>query len=158
MKPTVSLRHTGESDRPLLLRLFASTRAGELAMLPLDEAAKQAFVRMQFEARERSYRAQVPDARFDVILLDSAPIGRLTVARREREIRVVDLALLPEQRGGGIGTTLLEQLAAEADASAATLTLHVEVHNRARSLYQRIGFTEVSRDGVYALLRRLPTR
>jgi ribosomal protein S18 acetylase RimI-like enzyme len=157
MTPAVSLRPAGESDRGLLLRLFASTRARELALLPWDGAEKEALVRMQFEAQERSYRAQAPDARCDVVLLAGAPIGRLTVSRGQREIRVLDIALLPEKRGVGIGTLLMEQLAAEADAAAAVLTLHVELHNRARSLYERLGFSEVSRDGVYALLRRLPT-
>jgi ribosomal protein S18 acetylase RimI-like enzyme len=157
MSPALSLRPVDESDQPLLVRIFASTRASEFALLPLDEDAKQTLVRLQFEAQERSYRAQAPDARDDIVLLDGAPIGRLTVARREHEIRVVDIALLPEQRGGGIGTALLNQLTAEADAAAAIITLHVDLHNRARSLYERLGFTQVSHDGVYALLRRQPT-
>jgi GNAT superfamily N-acetyltransferase len=154
--PAVSLRPAGESDRPLLLLVFASTRADELAALPWDEAAKEAFLRMQFDAQERSYRAQMPDATFDVVLVDGEPVGRLVVARTDREIRVVDIALLPEHRGAGIGTLLLERVAAEADAAGVVTTIHVGLRNRARTLYERLGFAEVSRDGVYALLRRPP--
>jgi ribosomal protein S18 acetylase RimI-like enzyme len=157
MTPEVTLRPAGESDRPLLLRVFAGTRARELALLPGDDAAKQAFLRLQFEAQERSYRAQTPDAGVSVVLLDGEPVGRLIVARREREIRIVDIALLPEHRGAGIGTRLLRRLLAEADALGAATTVHVTLGNRARALYERLGFTEVGRDGVYAAMRRPPT-
>jgi ribosomal protein S18 acetylase RimI-like enzyme len=111
---------------------------------------------MQFEAQDRSYRGLTPHASSHIVLRDGEPIGRLIVARRDGEIRVVDIALLPEHRGVGIGTLLLRQVAAEADAAGAVTTIHVELHNRARVLYERLGFVEVSRDGVYALLRRPP--
>jgi ribosomal protein S18 acetylase RimI-like enzyme len=154
MTPGVALRPAGASDRPLLLRVFAGTRARELALLPGDEAARDAFLRLQFDAQERSYRAQSPDAAVDVVLVDGEPAGRLIVARGEREIRILDIALLPEYRGAGIGTALLRRLLAEADARGAATTIHVALSNRARALYERLGFVEVSRDGVYAALRR----
>jgi len=148
----IELRPAGDADRPLLLRVFAGTRARELAFLPQD--AREAFVAQQYEAQERSYRAQAPDARCDVVLRDGEPVGRLIVARGAREIRVVDIALLPEHRGAGIGSALLRQVLAEADALGAATTVHVALTNPARALYERLGFAEVSRDGVYAAMRR----
>jgi ribosomal protein S18 acetylase RimI-like enzyme len=156
MTPAVTLRPAGESDRPLLLRVFAGTRERELALLPGDAAARDAFLRLQFAAQERSYRAQTPEASCDVVLADGEPVGRLVVARRPGEIRLVDIALLPEHRGAGIGTALLARLLAEADAAGAVTTLHVGLGNRARGLYERLGFTEAGRDGVHAAMRRLP--
>jgi ribosomal protein S18 acetylase RimI-like enzyme len=152
MTGEVALRPAGDADRPLLLRVFAGTRERELAFLP--EAAREAFVAQQFAAQERAYRAQAPDARCDVVLRDGEPVGRLIVARGEREIRVVDIALLPEHRGAGVGTALLRRLLAEADADGAATTVHVALANPAQALYQRLGFVEVSRDGVYAAMRR----
>jgi ribosomal protein S18 acetylase RimI-like enzyme len=84
------------------------------------------------------------------------PAGRLYVARWEDEIRIVDIALLPDFRGRGLGTALLEDLMAEADAAGKPLSIHVEQNNPARSLYDRLGFEEAGEFGVYVLMRRAP--
>ena len=96
------------------------------------------------------------DASFDVVLVDGEPVGRLYVHRGETEIRVVDIALLPEYRGSGIGKSLLRKLLAEADAATKSVTVHVERFNPALRLYERLGFHEIADHGVYLLLERRP--
>jgi ribosomal protein S18 acetylase RimI-like enzyme len=125
-------------------------------VVPWDDAQKGSFLRMQFEAQDRWYREQMPDASFDVVLVQGERAGRLYVDRREDEIRIVDIALLPEHRGHGIGTRLLRQLLAEADASAMRVTIHVERFNPALRLYERLGFVQAADRGVYLLLERRP--
>ena len=125
--------------------------------MPWDDAAKEAFLRMQFEAQDSWYRGQMPNASYEVILVDGEPAGRLYVDRRPDEIHVVDIALLPDYRGRGIGSALLSDLLAEADGSGKRATIHVERFNRARTLYERLGFAEVAEHGVYLLLERPPT-
>jgi ribosomal protein S18 acetylase RimI-like enzyme len=71
---------------------------------------------------------------------------------------VVDLALLPAHRGAGLGTALLREVFDEADAAGLPVTIHVEVMNRARRLYERLGFRQVATDGAYLLLARQPAR
>jgi ribosomal protein S18 acetylase RimI-like enzyme len=44
---------------------------------------------------------------------------------------------------------LLNELMRERDV----MTLHVESRNRARSLYERLGFTIVCEDGIYIEMR-----
>jgi ribosomal protein S18 acetylase RimI-like enzyme len=91
-----------------------------------------------------------------VALADEAPAGRLYVWRAEKEIRIMDLTVLPGFRGRGIGTLLLSSLATESDASGVPLTIHVERGNPARRLYERLGFVEAEDKGVYLFLRRPP--
>ena len=79
-------------------------------------------------------------------------MGRLYVARWEKEIRIVDITVLPEFRGSGIGTELLRDLQDEARTAGKSLTIHVERFNRALELYQRLGFKQVEDKGVYLLL------
>ncbi|HEX6939117.1 MAG TPA: GNAT family N-acetyltransferase, partial [Longimicrobiales bacterium] len=69
-----------------------------------------------------------------------------------------DIALLPEHRGRGIGTALLEALIAEADAAGKPVSIHVEQYNPARRLYARLGFREVEDLGVYVFMERPPGR
>jgi ribosomal protein S18 acetylase RimI-like enzyme len=136
--------------------VYASTRAEELAVAPWDDAQKDAFLRSQFEAQDAWYREHYADASFDVIVVDGEPAGRLYVHRGDREIRIVDIALLPEHRGIGIGTTLLRDLLAEADAAGKRVTIHVERFNPARRLYERLGFSIAEDRGIYLFLERPP--
>ncbi len=71
------------------------------------------------------------------------------VDRRPGDIRIVDIALLPEFRGEGVGGRLLAQLMDEAAASGRKLSIHVEIHNRAAELYDRLGFAVVAEHGIY---------
>jgi ribosomal protein S18 acetylase RimI-like enzyme len=138
--------------------VYASTRAEELAVVPWDDAQKEAFLRQQFEAQDAWWRENYADASFDVIAIDGEPAGRLYVRRGRSEIRIVDIALLPEHRGNGIGTQLLEDLLDEGDAAGKSVTIHVERMNPALRLYERLGFSLAEDKGVYLFLERLPSR
>jgi ribosomal protein S18 acetylase RimI-like enzyme len=137
--------------------VYASTRAEELAVVDWDDAQKETFLRAQFDAQDAWYREAYAQANFDVILADGEPAGRLYVHRGPTEIRIVDIALVPEHRGGGIGTSLVEELAAEADAAGKSLTIHVERMNPALRLYARLGFSVAEDKGVYLFLERAPS-
>ena len=146
---TITLRPATDDDREFLVALYGSTRADELDLVAWPPGRRDAFVRMQYDAQDASYRAQNPHGAFDVVEVDGRPAGRLYVDRRPAEIRIVDIALLPELRGAGIGTCLVERLRAEAAASGRTLSVHVEVHNRATTFYERLGLRAVAERGVY---------
>ncbi len=150
----VRLRPVRDGDRLFLARLYASTRADELAILPWSEEEKAAFVAQQFEAQDVHYRTHYAETAFNLIEVDGAPAGRLYVHRGPREIRIVDIALTPAFRGRGIGTRLLRALIAEADDGALTLSIHVEASNPARRLYERLGFREASAHGPYVRMER----
>jgi ribosomal protein S18 acetylase RimI-like enzyme len=150
----VELRPATEHDRALLLRLYAGTRADELASLPWPEEAKRAFVEQQFSAQDAYYREHYPVASFDVIVADGTDVGRLYVDRREDEIRIIDIAVLPEARGRGIGTALLRALIDESEGAGKPLTIHVEGQNPARAWYERLGFVPVGEAGAYARMER----
>jgi ribosomal protein S18 acetylase RimI-like enzyme len=154
MMAGVGLRPVAPGDEQLLFRVYASARAEELAVVPWDDAQKEAFLRAQFDAQARWYREHYSAASFDVVLVDGEPCGRLYVHRGASEIRIVDIALLPEHRGGGVGSRLLKDLLAEADAGGKRVTIHVERLNPALRLYERLGFSVAEDKGVYLLLER----
>ena len=124
--------------------------------MPWDDAQKDAFLRMQFVAQDRWYREQYRQATFEVVLVGGELAGRLYVDRGEDEFRIVDIALLPERRGRGIGGALLRDLLAEADAGGKSVTIHVERVNPALRLYERLGFALAEDKGVYLFLERRP--
>ncbi len=148
----ISLRPITPEDDSFLASVYASSRAEELAVTDWTEEQKAEFCRRQFDAQKAYYAANYPGASFRVIERDGWPVGRLYVARWEKEIRIVDITLLPEFRGSGIGTKLLRDLQDEARSADKSLTIHVERFNRALGLYQRLGFREVEDKGVYLLM------
>lgn len=139
-----------------LYRVYASTRMEELAQVGWTPEQKEAFLRQQFNAQHAHYQEHFHDTTFQVVLRDGVPIGRLYVGRWPREIRIVDVALLPEHRGGGIGRRLIEEILAEGDASGRTVSIHVEAFNPARRLYERLGFVQTADKGVYVFMERPP--
>jgi len=152
----VELRPRRDADRDFLCRLYASTRTDELAATPWTDEQKRAFLEWQFEAQTTHYDAVYGDARFLVVERDDMPIGRLYLQRRDDEIRVVDIALLPEHRGHGLGRRLMEDVLAEAAADGLAVRIHVETHNPAMHLYERLGFRRVDTNGVDHLMEWLP--
>jgi ribosomal protein S18 acetylase RimI-like enzyme len=151
--PALTLRPVTPDDRPFLERVYASTRSEELAAVPWTALQKAAFLRFQFDAQDHHYRLHYAQARFDVILASGAPVGRLYVDRGDREIRLIDIALLPEHRGAGIGSALLAELIAEARRAQKPLSIHVERDNPAQRLYRRLGFAPTGTEtGVYQLM------
>lgn len=152
--PEITLRPVGESDQEFLCRVFASTRLVELAFVDWDDAMKDAFIRQQFAAQHRQYTTSYPDASFAVVLVDDEPAGRLYVARLPEEVRVIDIALLPEFRGRGVGTALMDDVLAEAATRGVAVTLHVHRDNPARRWYLQLGFTLAEDRDPYLFLRR----
>ena len=148
----VAFRPVDEADGELLLAIYSSTRVEELAQVAWDDAQKQSFLRMQFDAQRKFYESNYPGAEFQIILIDGEPAGRLYVHCREQEIRIMDIALLPQFRGRGIGSNILKEILAEGARTARPVTIHVESFNPAQGLYERLGFTRIGSTGVYHLL------
>jgi ribosomal protein S18 acetylase RimI-like enzyme len=144
---TVTLRPETDADIPFLQAVYASTRAEEMALVDWPLEQQQEFVLSQFRFQRQHYKQYYSDSQFDVILVDDAPAGRLYVHRGPKEIRIVDIALLPEFRGRGIGQGLLEGLQSEARAKGQPVSIHVERFNRALRLYERLGFKIAGEQG-----------
>ncbi|MGE5233692.1 MAG: GNAT family N-acetyltransferase [Acidobacteriota bacterium] len=155
----VRLRAAAAGDEDLLCRIYASTREEELALVDWTEEQKQTFLRQQFQAQDAYYRQHYPGAEFWVIERGGRrgeALGRLYLHHRPREIRLMDIALLPAARGQGVGEALLRGLQERAAREGKTLTIHVEKLNRARRLYERLGFLVVADRGVYDFLEWRP--
>ena len=148
----IQFRPVQDQDLAFLYRLYASTREQELAVTGWDETQKRAFLTMQFEAQHNFYKDHFATARFDLILLDGEPIGRIYVDRRVDEIRIIDIALVPAYRNRGIGGQLLRDLLDEAATAQLPVRIHVERLNPALGLYRRLGFEHVADNGVYYLM------
>ena len=145
----ITLRPATPDDDTFQLELYTGTRLDELELIDWNENQKHAFIKMQFNARQLQYSYRYPQAEDNIILQGSQPIGRMLVDRNEKQIALVDIALLPEHRNTGIGTRLVQSLLDEAAGTGKSVRLHVVTTNPAVRLYQRLGFSTVDDNGIY---------
>lgn len=146
----ISLRPARDDDSPFLYELFKSVRAPQFALLALPPEQLEMLMRMQYQARTGSYQAHYPESDNYVVLSGDMPIGQLWVFRSSEELRIVDIALLPDARGKGIGGSLLSQLIAEAERSGVPLRCSVATNNEGSlRLHQRLGFRITGEDEAY---------
>jgi ribosomal protein S18 acetylase RimI-like enzyme len=154
---TLSLRPAETRDEGFLRRVYADSRREELDQVAWPEGARDEFLRQQFDAQNSHYRKHYPGAEFLVIEHAGQLAGRFYVRRTLGEIRIMDLALVPEARGLGIGTHLLRELISEGQATGAIVTIHVEKFNPALRLYERLGFRAADDRGAYWFLQWSPS-
>jgi ribosomal protein S18 acetylase RimI-like enzyme len=152
-----ALRPETDADIPFLMRLYASTRAEELAPVPWTPEQKQAFLAGQFQAQRQHYRSYYDGCAFDVLEHRGEPAGRLYLEVRPSRLHIIDIALLPERCGQGLGTAILEALQAASRASGKGVGIFVEKFNPALRLYRRLGFTDVADHEVYIEMEWLPS-
>ncbi|MBF0285304.1 MAG: GNAT family N-acetyltransferase [Magnetococcales bacterium] len=153
----LTFRPEAAADEAFLQQLYFSVRWPELeAASHWSDEEKIAFLQFQFRAQRQHYATAYACASFLVALADGIEAGRLCLYRSARELRVVDIAFLPEFRHRGYATALFRQLFAEADIDARKVSIHVEIFNPARRLYDRLGFVVTGETGPYYLMERFP--
>ena len=154
----LSFRPIEVADESLLSAIYASTRADEMALVPDWTAADiSAFLEQQFQAQHTYYQQHYSNAQFQIILFEGQAAGRLYIDQWTQEIRIVDISLLPEFRGRGLGEIILRSILEEAAQVQKPVSIHVERFNKALKLYERLGFRMLDDShAVYLLMEWRP--
>jgi GNAT superfamily N-acetyltransferase len=81
-----------------------------------------------------------------IIVVDGKDAGWLTVRRAQDHITLDSIYLSQKWQGAGLGTHLIEDIIREAGATDVPLRLSTAKINRARNLYERLGFAVIAED------------
>lgn len=139
-------RPAAATDQDFLARLYASTR-DDLKSLTADPAFVASIIGMQQRAQASGYRHSFPDAVYLVLEQEGEPVARIVVNVSSAEMRLVDIAVMPQVRGKGFGSAVLRALQQCAAENKLPLTLAVHHSNpNAKRLYQALGFQSRSFD------------
>jgi ribosomal protein S18 acetylase RimI-like enzyme len=136
----ISLRPQTDADAGFIKELYASVRWQELAGTGWPEELKHAFLTQQLTLQTHHYVSHYGGLCRGIILWQNKPIGRIYLWENDKDLRIVDLSLLPNQRCLGIGTQLLQTVICAARQTGSSVSLYVDPTNPARLLYQRVGF------------------
>lgn len=143
-KSVFALRQATAEDCELMFRLQKIDGA-ELNHNDGEQAA-------QFE----EYKNNFNPSQIQVIYLENKPIGRLRVVRGE-EMYIGGMQILPEYRGVGIGTALLENLIEESNKTSKPIQLEVFQNNlQALRLYEKVGFKVIEENDQQKIMMYKP--
>jgi GNAT superfamily N-acetyltransferase len=145
----IDLRAESSTDRAFLVELFIQTRWEELQPTAWSQEQKVAFLTQQFGFQDAHYTRHYQGTARGIVTQNDEPIGRLYLYSLPGELRMVDIALLSTHRSHGIGAALIVAVLEQARGRGEVVTIHVEAFNRARNLYQRLGFIDVGGDAIY---------
>jgi ribosomal protein S18 acetylase RimI-like enzyme len=108
---------------------------------------------MQLMAQLADYKSRYKGASYQLVLYRKKPVGRLYCWESAEEVRVIDISILPEFRGKGLGGALLADVIKAAKRQKKPVTLHVYPDNPAKRLYERLGFRKVGDNQASEFLR-----
>jgi ribosomal protein S18 acetylase RimI-like enzyme len=140
----LSLRPACEDDVPFLLALREQTMHSHFRASGAEPSRDEHLerVRVRFECAQ-------------IIEHEGRPAGLFKVARDGLDWQLIQIQLVPELQGRGVGEGLIRELLSEARRAGASVSLHVLHANPARRLYERLGFRIVG-DGEHEYLMRWP--
>ena len=78
-----------------------------------------------------------------IIAVDGQAAGWILVRETDEQLNILQLYLLPGFQNKRIGTSIIRQLIDHSRATARALHLEVMKNNRARLLYERLGFVVI---------------
>jgi ribosomal protein S18 acetylase RimI-like enzyme len=153
----VTLRPESLHDEPFLRSLIHTTIAAELGASQWPEPMRSHLLGIQYTARRHLHRTNFPEAVSYVVDADGADAGWAVVTTMPHEIQLVEIMIVPELRGRGIGTAAIRQILATAAAADKPVRLFVNVTNHAAiGLYQRLGFCRIEGDQVQHVMECRP--
>ena len=91
-------------------------------------------------SQQRGIREALSDEDASILVAGDSDAGWLHVTETRRDIHLGHLYLAPQQRNQGLGTKFLRWMGERATRKDKTFTLEVLKNNRARGLYERLGF------------------
>ena len=146
---SVSLRPESTNDEPFLRDLYLSIRDAEPGIRDLDPGTRTRLLHEQFEFQRSDYRLRFPRADWLIVQVDEQPAGRFYLDHASESIHVIDISLLPEYQGHGIGSTLIRTVQAEAQRSGRSVTLFAHPRRAGSAFYRRLGFVRTSAVGEH---------
>jgi ribosomal protein S18 acetylase RimI-like enzyme len=96
---------------------------------------------MQRRARGQSYRASFPQARWLIAERNGEAVGELIVGEVAGCAYIIDVTVVPERQGQGLGTALVGVIMRESGPGGVRASVAVD-NAASRKMFARLGFVE----------------
>lgn len=146
----ISLCSVEASHIKFLFKVFKESRWDLEFINNLDEKQKADILFNQFCMEQGQLIQQYPNAECNIVLLNEEAIGRLYVNHGEKADRILEIGLLEEYRGLGIGRKIVTTVIENAKKAGKAVCLQVAWFNEgAYKFYERIGFVVIEENYVF---------
>jgi ribosomal protein S18 acetylase RimI-like enzyme len=146
----ISLCPIEPKDNEFLLRVFKESRPDLNLINDISEEQRESIILEQFKMEKQQLEQIYPNAEFSIIKLNEEPIGRIYIYYGETTNRIVEIGLLEDYRGLGIGQRLMTTVIGNATKMKKNVRLQVAWFNqRAYKFYERIGFKVIENQEVF---------
>lgn len=133
-----------------LLKLFKECRQDLVSIGSINEKQKDDIAFQQFTIEQEQLIKKYPDAEFNIVMFNGEPIGRLYIYYGDIVDNILEIGLLDEYRGLGIGKKLVTKLIQNARKMNKRVRLKVAWFNqRAYKFYEEIGFKVIENQGIF---------
>jgi ribosomal protein S18 acetylase RimI-like enzyme len=132
-------RASVNADAQMLRELCLAVAAEDASA---QEPHQQTLTLWTARQRDAELSQRFPDMVRLTICTGDGAVGRLLVDSHDHRIRVVDIAVLPQFRGQGIGTALVQELLDEAGLTGVSVLADVPKGSRAVDFFEGLGFSK----------------
>lgn len=139
----IALRDRGPDEEQLWKAIFIDSVRSHFEMLNLPEGELDNLLSGQYAAQTADYRSNYPKAWNQIIVFDRADAGRAIWSTEKGDLLLIDIVVLTEYRGKGIGGAVLNWLFDKSREGQMPIRFCVEKGNRAMRLYERLGFRRI---------------
>ena len=139
---SVRLRAETPDDEAFLRRLIWETIALELGADRWPDPMRTQLLTIQYQNRRMGPRAGFPEGESHVIQWNDFAAGWIFFVQMETQLHLVEIMVLPDFRGKGIGADAIRQVMGLAAGNPVRLRVNV-MNAGAIRLYERLGFQKV---------------
>lgn len=140
---SIALRDCGRDEDQLWKLIFFDSVRSHFDILNLPEEDLNRLLSGQYAAQTADYRSNYPKASNQIIVFDGADAGRVIWSTENGDLHLIDIVVLTEYRGKGIGGAVLNWFFEKSRNGQMPVRFCVEKGNRAMRLYERLGFRTV---------------
>ncbi|WP_297417475.1 GNAT family N-acetyltransferase [Clostridium sp.] len=150
LEEIISLQKVKLEESEFLLKIFKESNPELLYICGLGEEEKRVILLQQFTIETKQLMQIYPNAEFNIVMLNEEPIGKLYINYGKTADRIIEIALLEEYRGRGIGKELIEIVIKNAKKAGKNVRLQVAWFNQnAYGLYKKLGFQVIENKEVF---------
>lgn len=145
---SIKLLTAKKDDTSFIKELFFQVKSQEFIRFHWDKTLLESLLEIQYNAQQKSYEQQFPDAETFIVFFEKNRVGKLTLDK-STNYHVVDISIHNDYQNKGIGTQVLNKIIIEAKTYNKAVTLSVTKDNPAHKLYKKLGFIAVKEDDIY---------
>lgn len=154
---SISLVPVQSRHDEFLLQVFKESRIDLAYINGISEEQKSMIILQQYKIEQEQLKQMYPNAKFNIVMMNEKTVGRLYIHNGEISDRILQIGLLEEYRGMGIGKMLVKLVIEDAMKRGKNVQLQVAWFNEAAyRFYEKLGFKIIENNGVAYEMQYMP--